>query len=93
MLRSALKALNDKMGPEGIITSRIAIGTLPTLPSGGIKKPRQKERMDVLKTAREEMQKITEELRIKYALNSRLPPATKFDFKAGQRVRVYREAS
>lgn len=40
--------------------------------------------MDVLKTARDEMPKITEELIVKTAFKSRIPLSTKFDFKTGE---------
>lgn len=89
----AVKALNDTMGPEGMFPSLLVFGTLPTLPAGGNESLGQDDRMDVLRTARDEMQKITAELRVKAALRARLPPATKLDFTPGQRVRAYREAS
>lgn len=47
--------------------------------------------MDVVKLTREEIETVTAELRIKAALNARLPQASNFDLSLGQRARVYRE--
>lgn len=44
-----------------------------------------------MNTARREMEAYVAEQRICTALQSRLPPATKFALKLGQDVRVYRE--
>lgn len=47
--------------------------------------------MAALETAKREMATITAEARIKQALRSNLPPATRYDVKPGDEVLVYRE--
>lgn len=49
------------------------------------------ERFNALKLARAQMESIVVENRIKIALRSKLPPATKQLFRPQQEVRVYRE--
>lgn len=47
--------------------------------------------MAVINTAREDMEVITEELRIKAAPRVKISPATKYYLQVGQRFRVYRK--
>lgn len=56
-LRNTVKDLNDTMGPEGMITKMMVFGTLPTVPSNGNNHRDQSARMDVIQTARREMEK------------------------------------
>lgn len=51
-LRYTVKALNDTMGPEGMIPSILVFGTLPTLPTGDNNNGDQAQRMGVIETAR-----------------------------------------
>lgn len=93
VLRYTIKALNDTLGPEGLIPSMMVFGTVPTFTSieGGQKT--QKERMKVIWTAKAKMERMTADLRIKTALKAKIPPATQFDFIPRQTVRVFRERS
>lgn len=90
-LRLAVKAVNDTMGPEGIVPSLLVYGSLPTFPAVGMNIPEQKTRMKALAAAKQEMASITAKLRIQQALRSRLPPATQYALKPGDMVRVYRD--
>ena len=73
VLQLANKAINDTMGPEGLVPSLLDFGCVPRLPSGSSELPGQKERMNALQTARREMETITAELRVSKALKSRAP--------------------
>lgn len=92
-LRLAIKAINDTMGPNGLIPSLLVFGTLPRFPGIEASHPNQRERFQALKTARAEMEAIVAETRIQKALRSKLPPATKYLILPGDLVRVFRERS
>lgn len=89
--RNAIKALNGTIGPEGTISSMTVLCTLRTFPEGMGKNREQSSRMEAMETKRCEIEKIVAGLMVSAALRARLPPATKFNFSAGQRVRDYRE--
>lgn len=93
ILRYAVKAMNDSMGPEGLVPSLLVFGTLPTFPIVSSDRPEQADRLSAMKRARDEMAKITAELRIREALRSRLPPSTRYHLAPGDKVRVFRERS
>lgn len=90
-LRIALKAMNDTMGPEGLVPTLLVFGCLPKLPTINTNLPGQRERMRALQQARKEMATITAEIRIQRALSSRVPRNTDLELHPGDRVRVYRE--
>ena len=90
-LRLAVKASNDTLGPDGYVPSRLVYGVDPALPVVNARHPAQRERMEALDTAKREMATITAENRIKQALRSKLPPATRYDIQPGDNVLVYRE--
>lgn len=91
LLRLALKGINDTMGPNGLVPSLLVFGVLPSFPSPTRNSPDQVERFEALKKAKAEMESIVAEQRIKKALKSKLPPATKYLIKPGDQVRVYQE--
>jgi len=93
ILRIALKGINDTMGPNGLVPSLLVFGVLPSFPSPSRNTPDQQERFEALRNARAEMESIVAEQRIRKALKSKLPPATKYLIKPGDQVRVYRELS
>lgn len=84
-MRHTVKSLNDRMGPKGMIPSFLVFGTLKNLPADWDERPGQDERMEVLRTARDEMQKITAEVRVKETLRWRLPLETSFELNPGKR--------
>lgn len=90
-LRLAVKALNDTMGPHGLVPSLLVFSALPTCPAPLQHKPRQVDRFKALNAARREMEASVAEQHIRLALTSKLPLATRFNLEPGQQVRVYRE--
>ena len=81
------------MGPNGLVPSLLVFGALPSFPAPATNHPNQEERFQALRLARQEMETIVAQTRIKTALRSKLPPATKYLIKPGDDVRVYRERS
>lgn len=90
-LRISIKAMNDTLGPEGLVPSLLVFGCVPRFPCINSKQPNQKERMVALNAARQEMAEITAELRIKKALSTRIPRNSDLILTKGDMVRVYRE--
>lgn len=90
-LRLAVKAANDTMGPHGYVPSRLIYGIEPAFPVVNSSLPAQNERMAAIETGKREMATITAENRIKQALRSKLPPATRYDINPGEEVLIYRE--
>jgi hypothetical protein len=89
-LSLANKAMNDTMGPEGLVPTLLVYGTLPRL-SLHDKLPSQSRRFLAMEAARREMDAVVSELRIKRALDSNTPPGAERTFKPGELVYVYRE--
>lgn len=76
VLRYSVEAMNDSVGPEGLVPSFLVYGTLPTFPAGTKDLPGQCERMAAMRCARDDFSRITSELRIRSALKSKLPAPT-----------------
>ena len=90
-LKLAVKAMNDTMGPEGLVPSMLVFGVLPRFPVSTIDLPNQVDRMNALKSARAEMETIACELKLAQALRSKLPPAADYQLSVGDQVLVKRE--
>ena len=90
-LRLAVKALNDTMGPEGLVPSLLVFGVLPRFPAVNTELPDQVERMEALKEARAEAATITAQLRVRKAMLAKVPRDVDLVLKRGDMVRVYRE--
>ena len=90
-LRCAIKGINDTMGPEGLVPSYLVFGTIPTFPTMNTNLPSQRDRMEALSYARNEMAAISAKLRIQSALRAKLPPATEYLVYPGDWVYVFRE--
>ena len=73
ILKLAVKACNDTLGPEGLVPSYLAFGCIPRFTSTESPLPMQQQRMDAMQSDRREMAIITAELRIRKALSSRVP--------------------
>lgn len=73
ILRHSVKAINDAMVPEGLVPSLLVFETVSTIPITESERPKQAELLAAMANAREEMVKISAEIRIKAALKSRLP--------------------
>jgi hypothetical protein len=75
VLRLSIEAMNDTMGPEGLVPSLLVFGVLPRFPATQTSLPNQKDRMEALSAARSEMETITSELRLAEAMHRNVPPA------------------
>ena len=65
ILKLAVKAMNDNMGPERLVLSYFVFGCIPRFPSTESTLPRLLQRMDAMQAARREMAIITAELLIR----------------------------
>jgi hypothetical protein len=89
-LSLANKAMNDTIGPEGLVPTLLVFGTVPRLSTTG-SFPNQNERMLAMDSTRREMDAIVSELRIKRALTSKTAPGATRVYNPGELVYVYRE--
>ena len=90
-LRTAVKSMNDTLGPEGLVPSLLVFGVLPRLPAVNSSLPEHEERMAAMRAARAEMETIVAGLRVNTALRSNLPAAATQEVTTGDRVMVHRE--
>ena len=92
-LKSAVKAMNDTVGPEGLVPSLLAFGIHPRYIPAGLDPdlPNQRQRHEAMKLAREEFSRISNRLRIQHALRSNVPNSADKKFEVGDLVRVYRD--
>lgn len=90
-LQIAVKAMNDTMGPEGLVPSMLVFGTLPRLSPHSTTLPNHVDRMHAMEVARLEMTNITAKIKLQRALRSKLPPATKYLVNTGDQVYVQNE--
>lgn len=91
VLKVAIKAMNDTIGENGIVPSRLVFGILPIFPIISTKLPTQRERMAALPTAQAEMHAIIAERRITSALTPDIPPAVDRHYRLGEEVLVFSE--
>ena len=69
-LTATVKAMNDTLGPEGLVTSAIVFGEFPrgfTKSETPSQRPTLEERAPIAQSARKEMGKIMAEMRIRLA--------------------------
>ncbi len=71
--RISVKAMNDTMVPNGLVSSYLVFRRVTRFPEVDSKLPYQKSRMDALSRACQEMAMIVVEMRIQKALASRVP--------------------
>lgn len=91
VLRLGLKAMNDTAAPNGLVPSLLVFGVLPRLPIANHSFPDQVARMNVLQIARKEMETVVAQLRVRQALNSRIPAAANMIINPGDSIYVFRE--
>ena len=72
-LQLAEKAMNDIMGPNGLVSSFLVFGCIPRFPSIDPRLPGKQNRMKALEKARTEMTTIVAEQPISKATASRVP--------------------
>ena len=92
-LNFAVKAMNDTMGPEGLVPSLLVFGVLPRFPASSNDLPNQEDRMRALTAARAEMESISCQLKLQHAMLSKLPPACDLTLAVGDKVLISREKS
>lgn len=92
-LAMALKAMNDTLGPEGLVPSALVFGEYPSLRVfGETPQPRAtlEARAILAKEDRKEMEQQMASLRVKRALKYRVPPAGDQVLEIGQKVLMWR---
>lgn len=72
-LKYTIKGLNDTMRPNGLVSSLLVFGTVSTFPIENKIVPAQGERMRALRTAREEITRISAEQGIVTVLKTNVP--------------------
>ena len=90
-LQLAVKAMNDTMGPNGLVPSFLVFGCIPRFPSINSRLPEQQNRMKALEKARTQIATIFAEQRISKAMASQVPRNSDLIIESGDKVRFYRE--
>jgi Reverse transcriptase (RNA-dependent DNA polymerase) len=90
-LSLSVNAMNDCVGPEGLVPSLLVFGVMPRLPDFSTQVPSQIERFKCLFQARREYEQWVCKQQIRTALKRRPPPASSYIFSPGDQVAVYRE--
>jgi hypothetical protein len=92
-LRLALstKAMNDCVGPEGLVPSLLVFGVMPRLPDFPRQIPSQIDRFKCLYKARREYELWVCRQRVLIGLRRRPPPASEYTILPGDKISVYRE--
>jgi hypothetical protein len=67
-LHLAVNAMNDTMGPNGLVTSLLVFGMVPRFPIIDANVPEQEQRVLAMKVSREEYQNVVAEMIMKAAL-------------------------
>lgn len=93
VLNFDIKAMNDTMGENGLVPSRLVFGIIPRFPILNHNLPTQRERLQALKLAQAEMNSIVAERRVLAALNKSIPSAADRNYKLGEKVLIYSETS
>ena len=92
LLAISVKAMNDTVGPEGLVPSLLVFGALPRLPTISPRDyPSHKERMRAMIVARNEHEKIVARNRVRVGISRRPPPSANYDIMPGDFVYVYCE--
>ncbi len=90
-IRIAVKAMNDTMGPNGLVSSYLVFECIPRFPAIESSFPDQESCMYAISRARREMATIVSELRIRKALSLRIPRNADLLIEAEDKVSVFRE--
>lgn len=94
LLSMSVKAINDTLGPDGLVPSALVFGEFPSaFTTSETPHPRAtlESRAAVANLARREMEKQMAAVRLKRGLRHATPPAADAIFEVGQRVLVWRE--
>ncbi len=94
LLASAVKAMNDTLGPEGVVPTALVLGEFPSLRSFEgtiVPRPTLAERVVVTQAARRLIAKHLAQTKVKQALNHNIPSATDNSFQPGNKILVWGE--
>ncbi len=93
ILKVSIKAMNDTLGPEGLVPSYLVFNIMPRYSPVGLDGdlPNQKVRFEAIRVAREEYFRISNNLRVTRALRAKVPESADHIYNIGEFVRVYRE--
>ena len=91
-LALTVKAINSRVGPDGLCTQLPVFGVLPKLPTVCPQEyPIQKERFRALQTARDEYERLVSKKLVDRGIKTIPPPAADHKYMPGDFVYVYRE--
>ena len=94
LLSIAVKAMNDSLGPEGLVPSALVFGEYPSVHTKSeVPSPRAAliSRAEVANAARKEMEQIMARMRVQRALKHATPISADRAFEVGSEVLVWRE--
>ncbi len=94
LLALSLKAMNETLGPEGIVSSSLVFGEFPSLrkfTGPVIPRPSLAERAMVAQETRRLTSKHLSQARVRRALVHQTPQATNVTYQPGNKVLVRRE--
>lgn len=91
ILQLATKAGNGTTEPSGLVPTMLVFGVMPRLPVHLRDLPIQKERIDVLHSARLEMTNLIARKLLRTAAKSNAPAAADSTLHTGDEVLVYRD--
>lgn len=87
LFRYAFERINDTMDPEGLVTSLLLVGEIPTFHNIHATIPAQKERGAALDAAWKQIEMA--ELRMQQESRAEQSHETKYLFKSGHNVLIY----
>ena len=94
VLALSVRAMNDTLGPEGLVPTALVFGEYPPVHTKS-ETPSSRallaSRAEVANTARQEMEKVMAELRFKRALRHATPSSASIVYSPGDQVLVWRE--
>lgn len=89
VLNLTVKEMDDTLGDNGIVPSRLVFGILARFPILNFDLPSQNERVGIIKIARAENTSIIVESTVLVALTSYIPPAANGSYELGKEELVY----
>lgn len=87
----AIKAINDRAGPQGLVPTLLIFGVMPRISVVPSELPDQISRMAAMHSARKEMTAFIAKDRLSTAIRANVPAAAMKNIKVGSDILVYRE--
>lgn len=91
LLQLVAKVCNNTGRPTGMVPALLVFGVVPILPIQPNELPKQQERMMFLRDSCQHMAKLTSQIRLQKAVNSRVTAATDSNIKIGDQALFYRD--